>query len=130
MIVKQKRSSSLAVHIYSVGDISSTFAHASSISLVVVLVEHEPFPVLVICPFAVAVDGGRCFVMSARVGPGNVVSSSGGVLLGHVGATKQVVITLLGDENLQLTLCYLSPMCAPYFWHVGAAWVLSLRFAW
>ena len=56
---------------------SSTCARASSISFFIVLVERRPFLVLIMWPFAVAVEGGRCFVINYLVTPGNVISLSG-----------------------------------------------------
>lgn len=67
----------MAVHTYSVGAISPTSARALSSSLVLVLVKRNPFLVLIMCPSAVTVNGGRCFVINVRVRPGNVESSSG-----------------------------------------------------
>ena len=65
------------MQICAVGAIMSTSALASLMFCVFVFVEPRPFLVLVICPFAVAVAVGKCFVIICRVRPGKVVSSLG-----------------------------------------------------
>ena len=47
------------------------------IIFVMLLVERRPCLVLVMWPFAVAVEGGRCFVIRSLVMPGKVMSSRG-----------------------------------------------------
>ena len=71
---KQNISSSIALQTCSSGVMSSTCALASCISCAMLLVERRPCLVLVMWPFAVVVEGGRCFVINSLVMPGNVMS--------------------------------------------------------
>ena len=43
---------------------------------ILLLVDHSPFLVLVACPLAVAVDGGRCLTISPQLKPRNDIKSS------------------------------------------------------
>ncbi len=77
MTGKQNSSSSISVQTCYSGAMPSTSALASSIFFVMLWVDCGPFLVLVMCPFAVAVEGGRCFVFSSLVNPGKDANSSG-----------------------------------------------------
>ena len=65
-----KQNISWVWHISSLGFMSSTCALASRISAMLLLVDWIPWRMRCICPLSVAVEGGRCFLMSSWVRPG------------------------------------------------------------
>ena len=111
----------------SLGAMSSSFSRASCMLLLLDFVDRSPFLVLVICPFAVAVDGGRCFVMSSCVMPGNVVSSSGclrrTLMRVEIGGEPNAWWWNLASSSLR---CWY-PGCVPCYWLHG---VLVLWWCW
>lgn len=74
---KQNISSSIAMHISWGGDISASLLRGSFCCSGFGLVDLKPFLVRVMWPFAVAVEGGRYFLISAADIPGRVNNSVG-----------------------------------------------------
>ena len=64
----------IAVHIFSTGFMSSTCSLPSIVACRSFLVELMPCLGRTKCPFAVAVDSGRCLVRRSAVRPGKVRS--------------------------------------------------------
>ena len=71
---KQNTSLLIDVQISSAGFMSSTCSLASIVACQSFRVELMPCRGRTICPFAVAVDSGRCFVSRSADSPGKVLS--------------------------------------------------------
>ena len=66
---------------YYVGTMSKTSCCASRISLLLLYVEYSFFLFLIMCPFSVAVDSGRCLLVRSHVNPGSVLNTLGWFLV-------------------------------------------------
>jgi hypothetical protein len=77
MITKQNISSSSVVHIYSAGVILNTFCLESRAAFPLLRVERNSFLFLIMYPFSVTIDTGRCLLIRSHVNPGHVINTLG-----------------------------------------------------